>query len=286
MSIKDILKISKAEITFLVVIVAISGFLAAPGALSHIWNIVPLIVAGSLASMSAAIFNNIYDRDIDVKMKRTSSRKYSLEGRGTGLFFAVSTAMIAASMAIGLAFINELSTGFILLGFISYVFLYTIFLKRRTSWNIVIGGIAGSFPAMAGWAAVTDGVSYTAVFIALLVFMWTPTHFWSLAVGLKEDYQSADIPMLPVKVGEKRASVFIILNTVILVVYSLLPLIFHQIAVGRIYIIMAVVMDAVIVSLVLKAYSDLPRRDGFRNAFHLSNLYLLVLLVSIWLVVL
>ncbi|MCL5731410.1 MAG: heme o synthase [Candidatus Thermoplasmatota archaeon] len=285
MSIKDILKISKAEITFLVVIVSLSGFLAAPGAISHILRVIPLVVAGSMASMSAAIFNNIYDRDIDVRMKRTSSRRYPLEGKGVRFFFAASTAMIAVSMAIGLLFINPLSTVFILMGFLSYVFLYTMFLKRRTSWNIVIGGIAGSFPAMAGWAAVTGGVSYTALFIALLVFMWTPTHFWSLAIGLKEDYQSAGIPMLPAKVGEDRASSFIIINTVILVAYSMLPLVFHQIAVGHVYIIIAVIMDVVMMALVLKAFFELPERGGFRNAFHFSNLYLLVLLIAMWLVV-
>ncbi len=282
MRFKDILNISKAEITFLVIIVAITGFLSAPSAASKAVLLVPLVIAGSLASMSAAIFNNIYDRDIDSKMKRTASRRYYLDDQSSRKFFGLAAIMLVLSTFIGVITINYLATLFILLGFCSYVFLYTAFLKRRTSWNIVIGGIAGSFPAMAGWAAVTGGVSWTALYIALLVFMWTPTHFWSLAIGLKDDYASAGVPMLPSIVKEEKASMFVIINTVVLIIYTLLPLFFRQIGVGILFIPAAVVMDAIMIALILKAHRKLPDRKWFRQAFHFSNVYLLAILISVW----
>lgn len=285
MRLKEILNVSKAEITFLVLVVAVTGFLSAPGASGRIATLFPLLLSGALASMSAGIFNNIYDMDIDARMRRTSSRKFYLDSKGSRRFFAYATVMLATSIVVGLYFVNPLATAFILLGFASYVFLYTVFLKRRTSWNIVIGGIAGSFPALAGWAAVSDGVSLTALYIAMLVFIWTPTHFWSLAMGLREDYSSAGVPMLPSVVSEGRASGYVLANTALLVGYTLLPLFLPQISVGLLYLPAAIIMDTFMIFLVLKAHLRLPDRKWFREAFHFSNLYLLVILVSVWWIV-
>lgn len=284
MKVGDFSKISKLEITFLIDIVAITGFLSVPGSINHSILLFPLLASGSLASMSASIFNNLYDRDIDPEMKRTSSRQKIITEQNYKHFYAVALAMILLSSAISYYFINALTMVFILGGFASYVFLYTIFLKRRTTWNIVIGGIAGSFPALAGWSSLTDTVSATALFIAFIVFLWTPTHFWSLATGNVEDYKKAGVPMLPAVVGIKKGAFWIVANTTVLVAYSFLPLLIKSIHVGAIYFLIATVMDLVLVYYVVKPLSENLSSRSFKKAFHFSNLYLLFILLSIWLV--
>lgn len=281
---KEFAKLSKIEITFLVDLVAVAAFLSNPLFSTKLILILPLLAAGTLGSMSAAIFNNIYDMDIDGSMKRTSYRSRIVNTTSYRKIFTYGALMLMASMAISYFLINFLTMLFIFLGFLSYVFLYTIFLKRRTTWNIVIGGIAGSFPAFAGWATVTNSVSLTSAFIAFLVFLWTPTHFWSLATGNTEDYEKANVPMLPAVVGIPKSSRYIILNTVILVVYSLIPLFVHQINVGPAYFIMAIVLGAAMVYYSLLPVMNNFSKQSYKKAFHFSNYYLLILLIAICLV--
>ena len=195
--ITNFMKITKLEITILIDLVAITAFILVPGSFSHPLILFLLILSGTLASMSASMFNNIYDMDIDTKMKRTRSRSSTLNPGTRGLIFSIAAAMIVVSFVLSSVFINLLTALFIFGGFLSYVFLYTIFLKRRTTWNIVIGGIAGGFPALAGWAALTNSVSFTSLFLAFLVFMWTPTHFWNLSINNVDDYKASHVPMLP-----------------------------------------------------------------------------------------
>ncbi|EQD29685.1 protoheme IX farnesyltransferase, partial [mine drainage metagenome] len=204
----------------------------------------------------------------------------------------IAMMFLLGSMLLSYILINFLTTLFIFLGFLSYFLLYTVILKRRTTWNIVIGGIAGSFPALAGWAAVSGNVSVTSLFIAFLVFMWTPTHFWSLASYRSEDYKNANIPMLPAVVGVKAGYRWILVNTVILIAFSLLPVfftafkfpsIFH---VGIIYYVVAVIFDAYLIYRLIEIHSKQYAPAQFRSAFIFSNFYLLVLLISIWFVIL
>ena len=284
MRIRDFLKIAKGGITTLVALVAVTGFVSDPQAISKFILIIPLLISGILASFSASILNNIYDMDIDSTMKRTEYRNILLNNRTKNYFLSLAAGMLLASMFIAYFFINLLTALFIFLGFASYYFLYTIFLKRRTSWNIVIGGIAGSFPALAGWAAVSDNVSYTALFIAFLVFMWTPTHFWSLASYQEEDYKSAGVPMLPSLVGIEAGFRWIIVNTIILVAYSLIPLLITSIHVGIVYYIVALISDAYLIYRLAMISTSHYNKKQFRNAFIFSNFYLLLLLVSIWFV--
>jgi protoheme IX farnesyltransferase len=281
---RDFSRIYKIEITFLVDIVALAGFLSNPAFSARILLLAPLIISGTLASMSAALFNNLYDMDIDANMNRTSYRSRIVNDKTYKRMFFNGTAMIAVAMLLSIFTINLLTAIFIFMGFLSYTLLYTILLKRRTTWNIVIGGIAGSFPALAGWAAVSNAVSMTAIFIALLVFAWTPTHFWALATNNTEDYKKAGVPMLPSVVGIERTSWIILANSVVLFVYSLLPLFFHQINVGIVYYVLAIVLG-----IVMLYYSIIPiirnfSMSDFKRAFHYSNYYLLILLVSICLV--
>lgn len=234
--------------------------------------------------MSAALFNNIYDIDIDSSMKRTASRSSVLNVGNRKKYIAIGISMLIVSTAISYFTINALTSIFIFGGFLSYVFLYTVLLKRRTSWNIVIGGVAGSFPALAGWASISNDVSFTSIFIAGLIFLWTPTHFWSLAVGNVDDYVSADIPMLPAIVGVKNSFKWILINTIVLIAYSIIPFFTGAIRVGIFYFLLVIILDAIMIYFVI-----VPRLKGFlksdfRKIFHYSNYYLLILLVSICLV--
>ena len=292
MKLSEFIQVSKGGITFLVVLVAVTGFLSNPQAISRILYIIPLAVAGTLASFSASIMNNLYDMDIDGKMHRTSYRQDIVNAGNKKALSGIALTFLLVSMLLSYFLINYLTSIFIFLGFLSYFVLYTVILKRRTTWNIVIGGIAGSFPALAGWAAVSGNVSRTALFIATLVFMWTPTHFWSLASYRSEDYKNADIPMLPSVVGIEAGYTWIMVNTAILIIFSLLPLffiafnlsmIFH---VGTAYYVLAVISDAYLAyrMIVIRRRHYAPAQ--FKSAFIFSNFYLLILLISIWFVVL
>jgi len=279
---KQFSKLSKLEITMLIDIVAIAAFLSVPDSFGRILFIIPLIVSGTLASMSASIINNAYDTDIDTEMKRTSYRNEIINPDNRAFYAGIATVMLGISMAVSYYFLNLLTMLFILGGFLSYVFLYTIFLKRRTTWNIVIGGIAGSFPALAGWAALMNDVSPTSLFIAFLVFLWTPTHFWSLATGNLDDYRNANVPMLPAVVGIKKGGFWILANTVVLVAYSIIPFVIPSIVVvGSPYYFIAAIMDVMMIYYVAKPYFGNSGK-GYRAAFHFSNMYLLLILVSIW----
>ena len=284
MNFREFFKITKMEITFLVDLVAVAAFFSDPAFSSHYIIIIPLLIAGSLASMSAAVFNNLYDMDIDREMKRTRYRENIVNSRTYTSMFVYGSVMLIVALAVATLVINPLTSVFIFLGFLSYVLLYTIVLKRRTTWNIVIGGIAGSFPALAGWAAVSNDVSATALFIAFLVFLWTPTHFWALATNNSEDYRQAGIPMLPAMVGVKKGSRWILINSIILVAYSLTPVWVRQIHVGILYFVLAAVMGGMILYYVIRPMVHNYSLPEFRKAFHFSNYYLMLLLVAICLV--
>ncbi len=280
-AIKNFMKITKLEITILIDIVAIAAFMVVPGSTKYPLVLLLVVISGTLASMSASLFNNIYDMDIDIKMNRTKSRSkiVNLNSRNKMILFA--STMIIVSLLVSSIMINFLTMLFILGGFMSYVVLYTIVLKRRTSWNIVIGGIAGSFPALAGWAALTDSVSATSLFIAFLVFMWTPTHFWNLSINNVDDYKTSNIPMLPATVGVQKTEFWIIVNTIILIAYSLVPLFTRIIYLGRIYIPLAIIMDAILLYYVTKPMIKNYDKRAFRSAFGFSNMYMLILLIVI-----
>ena len=214
-------KLTKPGIAVLLDLVAVTTFFLALKNFSLVWKLVPLLVAGTLASFSSSLANNFLDRDLDSKMKRTRWRL----GSATSIGYIISIpALLAAALSISILFLNIATTVWISLGFLSYSVLYTVVLKRRTSWNIVIGGIAGSFPALAGWSAVGSAWSGASLFVALIVFLWTPPHFWSLALKYKDDYKAAGVPMLPAVTNEAKSINAIIVSTGLLIAFSFLPL--------------------------------------------------------------
>ncbi|HYB77179.1 MAG TPA: heme o synthase, partial [Thermoplasmata archaeon] len=194
----DYLPLAKPGITMLICLVAVGGFLlAAPLAVNFV-RLGILVVTGASASAGAAMLNHYLDRDLDRRMKRTQGRPLANEHVLGGWNVAV-VGLVLLAVGIGAAsvFLNLLTGLSIFLGGITYVGLYTFWLKRRSSWNIVIGGFAGSAPALAGSAAAVGAWTPGVLAFALLVFLWTPPHFWSLALLLRDDFARANLPMLP-----------------------------------------------------------------------------------------
>ena len=226
MGARDILEISKPRIVVLLVITAVTSMFAGsilgvPPSDVGIMAYVHIIVAGALASAGSSALNHYYDRDIDPLMGRTARRPIPA-GRmraGTALVYGLATscaAVVYAALAL-----NPASAGFVALGIFFYVIIYTAWLKRRNASNIVIGGFAGSCAAMAGWAGATGSMDLLGFLVGFLVFVWTPSHFWCLAMKIKDEYAAARVPMLPVSIGMHRTSRYILVNTAILLPYSL-----------------------------------------------------------------
>lgn len=220
----DFFSLLKPRVMSLVVFSGFAGYWVAPDR-DQLHPFLALIGLAALALGAGAsgAFNMWYDRDIDAVMNRTKNRALPL-GRiapDDALGFAIFTTLFALMM-MGLA-TNWMAAG--ILGFASffYVVIYTMFLKRRTAQNIVIGGAAGAFPPMVGWAMVTGDISLDSLILFAMIFIWTPPHFWALALFANEDYKRAEIPMLPVTHGEKHTKWQMLVYTLILLPVTLLP---------------------------------------------------------------
>ncbi len=222
-SFREQLKLTKPGIALLLDLVALTTFSMGLRNLDLIWKVGPLLFAGTAASFSSSLLNNFIDMDIDNRMKRTSWRSKYANNRAYILSISL---LLLSSMIITVIFLNVITAVWIISGFLSYSILYTLILKRNTQWNIVIGGIAGSFPALAGWSSVNTPISFASLFVAIIVFLWTPTHFWSLAIKYRDDYSKAGVPMMPSMVPEKRAVQYILANTIVLGALSMTPIFF------------------------------------------------------------
>ncbi len=217
------LVLCKPRVVVLIVFTAVVGmFLAVPG-----WPPLSALLAGTLgiglAASSAAAINHLLDRRIDAKMKRTKHRPLAsgqLTERNV-LIFALSLGALA--MVILMIWVNTLTAFLTFLSLIGYAVVYTVWLKRATPQNIVIGGAAGAAPPVLGWAAVTGTLEPQAMLLFLIIFIWTPPHFWALAIYRKEEYALVDIPMLPVTHGAAFTRLQILLYTILLVIVTTLP---------------------------------------------------------------
>lgn len=220
---RDYYEMCKPRVVMLMILTSLVGmFLAVPGMVP-----VDVLVLGNLGialvAGSGAVVNHLIDRKIDVVMKRTHNRPIP-QGRVDPLQAGVFAAVIGlAGMAILLLWVNPLSAWLTLASFIGYAFIYTGYLKHATPQNIVIGGLAGAMPPLLGWSAVTGAIEADAVVLVLIIFAWTPPHFWALAIHRKEEYAKSGVPMLPVTHGERVTKIHITVYTAILVVISVIP---------------------------------------------------------------
>ncbi|HEY2131527.1 MAG TPA: heme o synthase [Acetobacteraceae bacterium] len=273
----------KPRVMTLVVFSGLVGLLVAPGHLHPILAFTAVLCIAVAAGAAGAI-NMWYDRDIDAVMRRTSRRPIPA-GRidpGEALAFGVALA-VASVIVMGLA-TNLVAAGILSLSIGFYVFVYTMWLKRRTPQNIVIGGAAGAFPPLIGWAAVTGGVDVMPLLMFAIIFFWTPPHFWSLSLFAHADYARAGVPMLPVVAGAKETRRQIFLYTLVLVPVTLLPWLLHE--TGAIYGISALLLGLGFLASVWRVLRDrqdeagvsLTRDAPARAAFKYSILYLFVLL--------
>lgn len=222
-----VLSVFKLRIALLIMFTAIGGLAIVPdGSLSALQGVV-LALSVLLASASAGAFNQFVEADSDRLMKRTQHRAFASGAlpRSAGWLLAIVALQVVA-VAAAAWWVNALAALFVLMGALTYALVYTLWLKRRTPWNIVFGGLAGSFAVLAGAAAVSPQIGPLALLLALVLFLWTPPHFWSLAIANQAEYKAAGVPMLPVVVGTERAARIVHVHTVALVAVSLLPLAF------------------------------------------------------------
>ncbi len=220
---RDYISLAKPRIIVLLLITEVATMVIAARGIPSIALLFWAALGGALASGGSGAINCWYDRDIDRVMARTCSRPLP-SGRilpWQALTFGVS--LIAASVVVFSVAVNTLAAALALAGGLFYVFIYTMLLKRRTPLNIVIGGAAGAFPPLVGWAAVTGNISWLAFVLFALVFLWTPPHFWSLALLLRRDYRNASVPMLPGIIGTARTHRRILFYLLALITASLLP---------------------------------------------------------------
>jgi protoheme IX farnesyltransferase len=231
----------------------------------------------ALACGGASALNHVLDRDIDVHMRRTDRRPVAA-GRVTperGLEFGV--ALSALSFVVLASFVNVLAALLAVAGNLFYVVVYTRYLKRSTPQNIVIGGAAGAVPPLVGWAAATGNLALPALFLFLIVFYWTPPHFWALALLIRRDYEAARIPMLPVVKGDAETARSIVRYTVVLIAISLLPVLWKT--VGWLYLGAAIGLGAAFLILALSLRRETtPARA--RRLFSFSLAYLALLFVA------
>ncbi|MDA1188380.1 MAG: heme o synthase [Chloroflexi bacterium] len=276
--IRDYIALTKPRIISLLLVTALGGMYLAAGGNPPVGMIFLVLGAGSLAAGGAHALNHFLDKDIDSMMTRTSKRPVA-GGRVSprdALIFGIVLNVIAFFLLFYLA--NPLSAAITMAATLVYVFVYTVGLKRRTPQNIVIGGAAGAFPPMIGWAAITGSVDLPAIYLFAIVFFWTPPHFWALALLLKEDYKEASIPMLPVVTTVEETKYHILLYTVLLLVLTLM--FFVTGAVGWVYLIGASVLGTVFVYEAWKLRQS-EGLKGTKRAYLYSLLYLTLLFVVI-----
>jgi len=239
---RDYYELTKPRVVVLIVFTAVVGmFLSVPGFPDPVALIFGTIGIGFAAS-SAAVYNHVLDHRIDIIMMRTMGRPLP-QGKLTArsaLTFA--TGLCILSMLILWFLVNPLTAVLTFISLIGYAVVYTAFLKRATPQNIVIGGAAGAAPPLLGWAAITNEVTSGALLLFLIIFVWTPPHFWALAIARKEDYAKADIPMLPVTHGDDYTRLNILVYTILLVAITVIPYLTGMS--GLIYLATALVLGA------------------------------------------
>ncbi|MBV1931440.1 MAG: heme o synthase [Porticoccaceae bacterium] len=220
---RDFLELCKPAVVVVMIVTSLIGmFLAVPGMVP-----IDVLILGNvgiaLSAGSAATVNHLVDRQIDLKMARTLNRPIA-QGRVEPIQAIIFAAVLGiVGMAILVIYINILTAWLTLASLLGYAVVYTVFLKRATPQNIVIGGLAGAAPPLLGWTAVTNDIHPHALLLVLIVFIWTPPHFWALALHRKEEYAKADVPMLPVTHGERYTKLHTLLYTIVLIPVTVMP---------------------------------------------------------------
>jgi protoheme IX farnesyltransferase len=275
----DYVTLTKPRIMSLLVLTAVCAMVAAAGGTPATAPLIALVIGGGLACGGASALNHVLDRDIDRLMgPRTATRPVAAGRISPRRAVAFGLVLSALAFALMTAFANLLAAVLCLSGGAYYVVVYTLWLKRSTAQNIVIGGAAGAIPPLAGWAAAHGTLGLGAGLLFAIVLLWTPPHFWALALLLSRHYEAADVPMMPVVRGATATSVRVLLYTVGLVAVSLLPAALGTFGVG--YLVAAVILGAVFCVLAWRLWREqTPARAAV--LFHYSLLYLSLLFLAV-----
>lgn len=272
-----LLSVFKVRIGLAIMLCTLAGIAVTPGVGPDAWQVLVLALAVLLSSASAGAFNQFVERDLDARMKRTQRRPF-VTGRFQANGAWLVGIMLLLVMAVGGAALatNAVAAMHVFLGAFVYGVVYTVWLKRRTSLNIVLGGLAGSFAVLAGAAAVDPHLTPAPITLAVVLFLWTPPHFWSLAFVYRHDYAAAGVPMLPSVVGERVAARVILGHTVALVLISLLPVMFGM---GWVYLLGASLGGAFFISRSVALLRH-PSKEAAMANFRASLVQLCLLLLA------
>ena len=279
--VRDYVDLLKPRVMSLVVFTGLVGVMIAPGHL-HPFTAGLAVLAIALGSGAAGCINMWYERDLDALMARTANRPLPAgrvapdDALGLGVLLSIFSLLLMATAT------NYVATALLAAAILFYVFIYTIWLKRRTPQNIVIGGAAGAFPPMIGWAAATGDVSAVGLALFMLIFLWTPPHFWGLALYRSDDYRRAGVPMLPVVAGARATKLQMLVYTLVLAPVALAPTLLG--AVGWLYGAVAVALSAGFIGqaiTVWRAPDDRRGHGAAKRMFKFSLLYLAVLFAAL-----
>jgi protoheme IX farnesyltransferase len=268
----DYVELTKPKVQSLLLFTTVTTMLVAGS--PSVSLILLTCLGGYLSAGGAGAVNHAYDRDIDARMARTANRPVPsgrVSARAAMVFGFTLSALATIELAL---FVNPLASGLALCGFVGYTGVYTVWLKRRTAQNIVIGGAAGAVPPLVGWAAATGGLDGTALYLFAIVFFWTPPHFWALSLLMKREYEKVGVPMLPVVRGEAETRRQILLYSVLLYAVTQLP--FCAGGFGGIYLAGSLVLGALFMAGAYALYRRADRRSALRlYLFSLAYLALL-----------
>ncbi len=277
---KQIVSVFKLRIGVFIMLSALAGLAATPGPSLEPWKIALLALAVFLSSASAGAFNQYVERDLDALMPRTKDRPFVTGYFKPGaMWWLIMGVMLFAPVALAAWALGSLVGLYLFLGAFTYGIIYTLWLKRRSTWNIVLGGLSGSFAVMAGAAAIDPGFSPIPIILAVVLFLWTPPHFWSLATAIRDDYSEAGVPMLPSVVGDKKAARVIFAHTTVLSALSLTPIYFGA---GPIYFAGAAIGGIYFTYRSYQLVRDPNKQTAMKN-FFASLLQLALLFVGVFL---
>ncbi|MBS1717674.1 MAG: protoheme IX farnesyltransferase [Armatimonadetes bacterium] len=279
--VKDYIALTKPRVISLLLFTTLAALFTAAGT-RHEWPSLLLVLGvtlgGYMSAGAANTINMVIDRDIDGTMKRTSKRPTVTEhiSSRSALLFALGLAVLSFGLLCATA--NLLAALLSLAGLVYYVIVYTMLLKRRTWHNIVIGGAAGAFPPLVGWSAVTGDLSPLALYLFAIIFMWTPVHFWALALLIKDDYAEAGVPMLPVVHGERVTTIQIGLYAILTTIVSVMPL--FQRSAGWLYMTTVIALNVILLARCLTLYRSVNRPNAV-SLYKFSMLYLAILFLMV-----
>jgi heme o synthase len=276
-TLRDYFELSKPRIIVLLLITTLAAMVMAARGLPSPILILWTLLAGALAAASAGAFNCAYDADIDKIMKRTIDRPIPAGRISVRAAIVFASIIGAISFAIFFFLVNPLAAWLSLAGNVYYVLIYTMWLKRTTPLNIVIGGAAGAVPPLVGWAAVTHSMGAPALGLFALIFLWTPPHFWSLALAVETDYEKAKIPMFPNVYGDERTKREIIYYSIILVLASLALYPLH--VMGALYFAAAAVLGGIFLLDAFRTWREKNGTIDARRLFRFSLVYLALMCV-------